>query len=99
SLVFHMGTPTFVILFQLMAAIGGLIQLYGWPSLSRILLAYGFAARIPVVIVMFFAIKGNWGTHYDGPPPGFPEMSWFAKFVAIGVLPQILFWVTFTMIF
>jgi len=98
SLVFHMGTPTFVILFQLIAAIGGFVQLYGWPSLSRLLLAYGFAARLPVVVVMFYAIRGNWGTHYEGPPPGFPEMSWFAKFVIIGVLPQLLSWVTFTMI-
>ena len=98
NLVFHMGTPTFVILFQLIAAIGGLIQLYGWPSLSRILLAYGLAARIPVIIVMFFAIKGNWGTHYDGPPPGFPEMGWFPKFLIIGLLPQLLLWVAFTMI-
>lgn len=26
-----------------------------------------------VSTVMFFAIRGNWGTHYDGPPPGFPS--------------------------
>ena len=98
-LVFHMGTPTFIIMFQIIAAVGGLVQLYGWPSLSRILLAYGFAARIPVVLLMFFAIRGNWGTHYEGGPPGFPEMSWFPKFVVIGLLPQLLFWITFTMIF
>ena len=95
--IFH-GRLRFIVVANLIAAVGGLIQLYGWPRLSRILLAYGFAVRIPVVIVMFFAIKGNWGTHYDGPPPGFPEMGWFPKFLIIGVLPQLLLWVAFTMI-
>jgi hypothetical protein len=95
--IFH-GRLIFIIVANLIAGVGGLIQLYGWPSLSRILLAYGFAARIPVAIVMFFAIKGNWGTHYDGPPPGFPEMGWFPKFLIIGALPQLLLWVAFTMI-
>lgn len=69
-----------------------------WPQLFHSLLGYGIAARIPVVVIMFFAIKGSWGTHYDGPPPGFPEMSWLSKFVIIGVLPQLTFWVAFTVI-
>ena len=98
KLIFH-GGPMLIIAANLMAGVGGLIQLYGWPGLSRILLAYAFAARIPVAVIMFFAIKGNWGTHYDGPPPGFPEMAWFPKFVLIGLLPQLIGWVTFTLIF
>lgn len=44
----------------------------GWPSLGKTLVAYAFAARVPVLIVMYFAITGNggagWGTHYDGVP-------------------------------
>ena len=32
---------------------------------DRELIAYAFAARIPVLIVMFFAMRGGWGTHYD----------------------------------
>ena len=97
SRVIH-AAPMQIITYNLIAAMGGLIQLLGWPSLSRILFAYAFAARIPVVIVMFFAIKGSWGTHYDGIPPGFPEMAWFSKFVLFGVLPQLMGWVTFTVI-
>ena len=96
--IFH-GGPMLIIAANLMAGVGGLIQLYGWPGLSRILLAYAFAARIPVAAIMFFAIKGSWGTHYDGPPPGFPEMAWFPKFVLIGLLPQLIGWITFTLIF
>jgi hypothetical protein len=76
-----------------------LIHKKAWPALARTLLAYAFAARIPVAIIMFFAIRGNWGTHYDGPPPNFPaDMAWFPKFILIGVLPQLIFWIAFTVI-
>ncbi len=75
------------------------LQRGAWPSLFRALLAYGFAARIPVTIIMFFAIRGNWGTHYDGPPPGFPEgVPWFTKFILIGAIPQLFVWIAFTVV-
>lgn len=75
------------------------LQRAAWPSLFKTLLAYGFAARIPVTIIMFFAIRGNWGTHYDGPPPGFPEgVPWFTKFLLIGAMPQLVVWIAFTVV-
>ena len=74
------------------------MQFMSWPALSKALLAYGYAARIPVAIVMFFAIRGNWGTHYDALPPGFSDMSFWPKYVQIGLVPQLVFWVAFTMI-
>lgn len=83
--------------FIVLAIIGAAIAYRGWPALGRTLLAYGLAARIPVIIVMLFAILGNWGTHYDVPPPNFPEMSPIAKWLAIGVLPQLTIWIWFTM--
>ena len=46
---------------------------YGtWPELGRTLFGYALAARVPVVIVMLFAIYGKWGTHYDVLPPDPP---------------------------
>ena len=74
------------------------LQFRTWPALSKALLAYGYAARIPVAIVMFFAIRGNWGTHYEALPPGFSDMSFWPKYVQIGLIPQLVFWVAFTMI-
>ncbi len=70
----------------------------GWPSLFSTLVAYGLAARIPVAIVMLLAIMGNWGTHYDVLPPNFPTtgIGPFAKWVAIGLVPQLTFWIAFT---
>jgi len=80
-------------------AAGAIIPLAGWPALTKTLIAYGYSARIPVAIVMFFAMQGQWGTHYDAPPPEFPEMSFWAKYISIGLLPQLVFWITFTVIF
>ena len=45
------------------------LQYSGWPKLFNVLLAYGFAARIPVLIVMYIAMRGDWGTHYVVVPP------------------------------
>ncbi len=70
-----------------------------WPALWRTLVAYAFAARIPVALLMLVAILGNWGTHYDVPPPGFPDTySPSVKWVLIGLLPQLTIWIYMTVI-
>jgi hypothetical protein len=84
-------------LFVVLSIVGALIAYRGWPALGRTLFAYGLAARIPVVIVMLVAMMGNWGTHYDVAPPGFPAMGTVAKWFAIGVVPQLTIWIWFTM--
>ena len=79
------------------AGIGIALQRIAWPELFRTLLAYAFAARIPVVLVMLVAISASWGTHYDvAPPQGIPEMSALATWFYIGVVPQFTFWIMFT---
>ncbi len=79
-------------------AVAAVIPLKGWPSLAKTLLAYGYAARIPVLIIMFFALRGSWGTHYDGLPPDFPKGGFLATFFMVGVLPQMILWIAFTVI-
>ena len=69
-----------------------------WPALFKTMLAYGYAARIPVAIVMFFAFLGNWGTHYDALPPNFPATGVWPKFLWLGFFPQLTFWVGFTIL-
>lgn len=91
------GLGTFAVL--MMGSVAGLlVGLRAWPALGRTLLAYAFAARIPVLLVMLAAMLGNWGTHYDAPPPGLPEMGVLAKWFMIGVLPQMTFWIWFTVV-
>jgi hypothetical protein len=45
---------------------------------------------------MLAAILGNWGTHYDVAPPNFPAMSPLAKWLLIGLMPQMTIWIWFT---
>ncbi len=75
-----------------------LITLRGWPELFKTLLAYGFVARIPVALIMFFAFRGNWGTHYDAVPPDVPALGLVAKYLWLGFFPQLTLWVAFTIL-
>jgi hypothetical protein len=70
----------------------------GWRSLGNSLLAYAFAARIPVLIVMLLAMRGGWGTHYDVVPRNFPPHSFAGKFFYIALLPQLTWWIAWTVI-
>jgi hypothetical protein len=89
------GFSTFGV-FVVLSVIGAVVAYRSWPALGRTLLAYGVAARVPVAIVMFFAILGRWGTHYDVAPPNFPEMNAIAKWFFIGLVPQLTIWIWFT---
>jgi len=94
------GQPSVLslVVFTAAIAIGAAIAWSGWPALGRTLLAYAFAARIPVAVLMLVAMLGNWGTHYDVPPPGFPEMGVLAKWFMIGAIPQLTTWIAFTVL-
>ena len=70
-----------------------------WPAFFQTMLSYAFASRIPVLIVAFVAMVGNWGTHYELGPAGYPEMGFLAKFLLLALLPQMTFWVMFTVVF
>lgn len=91
------GGVVFVLASFVGSGIGIALQRIAWPELFRTLLAYAFAARIPVALVMLVAISGSWGTHYDVVPPGsIPEMSALATWFYIGLVPQFTFWIMFT---
>lgn len=93
------NSPTMLAIVTVAAIIAGFVAFMAWPGLGRVLMAYGLAARIPVAVVMLIAIFGDWGTHYDVPPsPDFPQMAPLAKWFLIGFVPQIFFWVAFTMV-
>ena len=87
--------------FALWAVVSGLAAacaFVAWPALGRVLLAYALAARLPVVAVMWFAIQGDWGTHYDAPPPAFPAVPPMARWLWTGVLPQVTIWIAWTVV-
>ena len=83
----------------LLMVLGPALVIFGWPALFKVLVAYGYAARIPVVILMFFALRGHWGTHYDALPPNYAgPTSFFGQYMFIAFLPQMVIWIAFTVL-
>ena len=69
-----------------------------WPALWRVLLTYGLAARIPVVVIMFLAIFLRWDSHYAKPRPDFPAMGPWGLFAWTALLPQMSLWIYVTVV-
>jgi hypothetical protein len=69
-----------------------------WPALWRVLLAYGLAARIPVLVVMFLSIFLGWDTHYAKARPDFPAMGPWGLFFWTALLPQLGIWIYLTIV-
>jgi hypothetical protein len=92
--------PNVAVIGLLLMLASAFIPGIGWRSLGNSLVAYAFAARIPVLIVMFLAMRGNggqgWGTHYDAAPPNFLPHSFAAKFLHLAVFPQMTLWIGWT---
>jgi len=80
------------------SALAALVTLPAWGDLFKVQLAYAYAARVPVAIIMFLAIRASWGTHYDVAPPNVGFLNWFTKYLWIGFFAQLVFWVGFTMV-
>jgi hypothetical protein len=81
------------------SVIGIVIAYRAWPMLAQILLAYGFLARIPVVIISLIAMSQHWGTHYEKAAPEFPKMSLLPTFLWTSLVPQLTLWIAYTVIF
>ncbi|MGH9375177.1 MAG: hypothetical protein ACRD1J_03315 [Terriglobia bacterium] len=86
----------------LLMLIAAFIPRIGWRRLGNALFAYAFAARIPVLIVMFFAMRGNggagWGTHYDASGPLFAHAPFATRFLYEAILPQMTLWIGYTVV-
>lgn len=86
---------TGVIVMWTLAVIAGLLQIFAWRGLFKLLAAYAYSARIPVAIVMLVATLKNWPSHYNANIPGFPPLTGFFLF---GFIPQLIWWVSFTIV-
>lgn len=85
--------------FCAVVAVAALVTARGWGALFRTLVAYAYAARVPVAVLTFFAFWRDWGTHYDAVPPDLPDgLGLLAKWVWLGLFPQLIYWVGLTVI-
>jgi hypothetical protein len=81
----------------MVTVVGALTIIPFWPRLFKALIAYALAARIPVLVVMYFAMRGQWGTHYDALALGFTASTPFGtKFLYLAFIPQMTFWMAYT---
>ena len=87
--------PQDLIFIWFFLVLAGTLQYFAWPELFKILLIYAYAARIPVAIVMFFAMLGNWGTHYDYVGMQIP-LKGLARYLWLAFFPQLVGWIGFT---
>jgi hypothetical protein len=92
----HLSPLTLVAFSLLLFA--AFVPLLGWSALTRALLAYALAARVPVLIVMYYAIGGNWGTHYDAMEPRLAQLSFGWKYFYAAIVPQLTAWIGWTVI-
>ncbi|MGO8789897.1 MAG: hypothetical protein ACLQVL_21260 [Terriglobia bacterium] len=85
--------------FWTLVAVAALVTLPGWRDLFRTLLAYAYAARVPVAVVMLLAFWRDWGTHYDAVPADLPEgLTLTTKYLWLGFFPQLILWVGATVL-
>ena len=93
------GDIPLIIFVSVLSCVAALASLKAWSALGWTLLAYAYAARVPVVIIMFFAFRGKWGTHYDDVVKSMADASLLTKFFWLSVIPQFFFWMGFTVLF
>jgi hypothetical protein len=84
-----------VVVMWALAALGGILQWRRWCSLFKVLLAYSYAARIPVAIVMALATWAGWQSHYSAAVPGESKLE---MYVLAAFIPQLVWWVSFTIV-
>jgi hypothetical protein len=87
-----------IVLMWAMAAAGAVMQIPAWRALFKTLVAYGYAARVPVAIVMFLATRGDWKSHYSALAMPTTQMRPFAQYILFGFFPQLVWWVAFTIV-
>lgn len=91
----HIGIHSMLLILWGVAIASAYLQYLAWPALCKTLIVYGLGARIPVVVIMFFALRGHWGTHYDRPSGPF-RWSFWPTFLWFGLFEELIYWVSFT---
>lgn len=98
-LPFNFAFPTRLLYAWSFVVVAAVVTSPGWPALFKTLLAYGYAARIPIALLMFFAYRYSTGTHYDAVPPDLPAgIGFWSKYLWLAFFAQLVFWVATTIV-
>jgi ketosteroid isomerase-like protein len=94
-----LAVPGFLLAIWAVGVLAAILAWQAWPSLGRVLLAYGLLSRAPVALVMLLAMHGRWGTHYDyADVPRVLEAPFWPAYFAFAFVPQLVFWVAYTVV-
>jgi hypothetical protein len=95
----RLGFPGFLLAIWAVGVLAAVLAWQAWPALGRVLLAYGLLSRAVVAFVMFLAMHGHWGTHYDyADMPRVQELPFWTAYFAFAFVPQLVFWVAYTIV-
>ncbi|MCU0867472.1 MAG: hypothetical protein MUC36_27125 [Planctomycetes bacterium] len=94
----HPGQPRGLQWILGLMGVGCLIMFAAWGRAALVLLVYGLLARIPVVLITWFAMGKDWNTHYTKIPPFFTGIE-DADRLSFLIMPQITFWPMLTILF
>jgi hypothetical protein len=81
-------------MFMLFCPLFVLLAVWGWGRAALAGLCYGLLARVPVVVVQYVAIAGDWGTHYEKMDPSL-QLDAATRGHAL-MMAQLLFWAPLT---
>ena len=82
----------------LMMAAAAALQFPAWLRFSKTQVAYALSARIPIVVIMFLALRGHWGTHFDNVQARYAHMSFWPTYLYFALLPHLVLWVSYTVV-
>jgi hypothetical protein len=95
----RLGFPGFLLAVWTVGVLAAILAWQAWPSLGRVLLAYGLLSRAVVAVVMLLAMQGRWGTHYDyADMPRVQELPFGTAYLMFAFIPQLVFWVAYTIV-
>lgn len=86
---------TGVVVMWALAVVGAAVAIPAWRALSRVLVAYAYAARVPVAMVMALATWADWQSHYSTVDPSAPRIE---SYILFGFIAQLVWWVSFTIV-
>ena len=95
----RLGFPGFLLAIWTVGVLAAVLAWQAWPALGRVLFAYGLLSRAVVALVMFLAMRGRWGTHYDyADMPRVLELPFGTAYLMFAFIPQLVFWLAYTIV-